>query len=108
MAAGWRVRRGGIAVVEDTLADARAVTMWVARGATIGDRRMASTTGVQISILHSGINIGGSPPAGQELRIDDGGNNNIEKLEMGALEFMRTLVDRTGLGLEWRRRVVQA
>ena len=62
---------------------------------------MASTTGVQISLTHTAVN------GGAKLRIDDGGNSNIEKLEMGALEFMRTLVDRTGLGLAWRRRIVQ-
>ena len=62
---------------------------------------MASTTNVSIYLTHPDIN------SGSELQIDDGGNSNIEKLEMGALDFMRTLVDRTGLGLEWRRRVVQ-
>ena len=62
---------------------------------------MPSTTGVQISITHGDIN------GGAILRIDDGGNNNIEKLEVGALDFMRTLKERTGLGLEWKARVVQ-
>ena len=62
---------------------------------------MPSTTRVQISITHPDIN------GGAILRIDDGGNTNIEKLEMGALDFMRTIKERTGLGLEWRARVVQ-
>ena len=62
---------------------------------------MPSTTGVQISITHPDIN------GGAKLRIDDGGNTNIEKLEVGALDFMRTIKERTGLGLEWKARVVQ-
>ena len=62
---------------------------------------MPSTTGVQISITHADIN------GGSILRIDDGGNNNIEKLEVGALDFSRTIKERTGLGLEWKARVVQ-
>ena len=62
---------------------------------------MPSTTGVQISITHADVN------GGAILRIDDGGNNNIEKLEVGALDFSRTIKERTGLGLEWKARVVQ-
>ena len=60
-----------------------------------------STVNVQIAITHTDIN------GGTLLRIDDGGNTNVEKLEMGALEFMRTLVATTGLGQEWRDRTVQ-
>ena len=62
---------------------------------------MPSTTGVRISITHADVN------GGSILRIDDGGNNNIEKLEVGALDFMRTIKERTGLGLQWKARVVQ-
>ena len=62
---------------------------------------MPSTTGVRISIEHAAVN------GGSILRIDDGGNSNIEKLEVGALDFMRTIVERTGLGLAWKARVVQ-
>ena len=60
-----------------------------------------STTDVRISITHPDVN------SGTKTRIDDGGNTNIEKLEMGALEVMREIVETTGLGVDWRTRVNQ-